>query len=282
MKKILVLLVLLAHISFSYADKVLSDIDFSKGDWILVGVPMHNYQMLPIQKDLGTFMCKDVDFMKEIQNNWDLEFTEEDKCDYHYTLKLYNAGVLKKTLTLNLHCGYLTNEGLSYSFNPALFEKFKSVSKPVDWSRISFADEEILRKAIAKLSATKDVYWYENVKPFQYKGAFLMSFENLSWNTNLDSLYKEVDVELKKISGGDNLYLNQQYYAVNEDIMSISYQVNCNEDVANKFEKYPARITKWRQHVAKGDTVRVVAIGVDEARYRKIMGNDLKPEKKSK
>ena len=34
--------------------------DFSSGDWALVGVPVHNYRMMPIQEELGTFVTKDV------------------------------------------------------------------------------------------------------------------------------------------------------------------------------------------------------------------------------
>ncbi|MBX7242651.1 MAG: hypothetical protein K1X92_12990 [Bacteroidia bacterium] len=273
--QLLIICLFFLGISAVKADKILADMDFSNGEWVMVGVPLHNYQLLPVQQEMGTFICKDVAFMQDIQKVWDFEYTNEDKCDYHYTLKFYQNKELKRTVTLNLHCGYVTSEGLSYFFDPVLFNRFKAVSKPVDWSRINFEDQEVLKKAITRLSKAKDIYWYEDVKPYLYKGFVMMSFNNLPWDANQDSLQKTVEAAIKAQVNSSDFYVFQKGYQVDNDLMYVSYQVNCNENIAKKMDKMSNMITSWKPHMTKGEVLRVVAIGVDEERYGKIMsGNE--------
>lgn len=272
MKKIVSILLLLLQISALKADKILNNLDFSSGEWVMVGVPIHNYQFLPIQQEMGTFICKDVNFMKSIQKSWDFEYTNEDKCDYHYTIKLYKNKELVETMTLNLHCGYITYDGLSYTFDPVLFNQFKSVAKPVDWSRINFENDEMLKKAVLTLSKTSDVYWYEDVKQYQYKGFVNMAYSNLPWDINQDSMYNTVVASVKEKLGNSDFYLQQKGYTVNGDLLYMSYILNCDEANAKKLAKQANVITKWKAHIEKGEVIHVVAIGVNESKYKKIMG----------
>lgn len=272
MKKIIIVFLLFLHFSAAKADKILRDIDFSSGEWVMVGVPLHNYQFLPVQEEMGTFICKDVNFMKDIQKNWDFEYTNEDKCDYHYSIKFYKNKDLAQTMTLNLHCGYITYDGLSYAFDPTLFNRFKAVSKPVDWSRINFENDDMLKKAVATLSKTSDVYWYEDVKQYQYKGYLNLAYSNLPWDVNQDSLKAAVENAIKEKTGAKDFYIQQKGYTVNGDFLYMSYQVSCDENVAKKIAKFPNAVTKWKAHIEKGEVVHVVAIGINESKYRKIMG----------
>jgi hypothetical protein len=272
MRNLLVLVFFFLSFSLVKADKILNDLELNSGEWVMVGVPIHNYQLMPIQQELGTFICKDVSFMREIQKQWDFEYTNEDKCDYHYAIKFYHNKQIVKTITLNLHCGYVTNDGLSYTFDPTIFNRFKQVSKPVDWSRISFEDDAVLKKAIKTLSVTNDVLWYEDVQPYQYKGYFTMSYSRLPWDVDLDSLHKEVENEVKSKTGNKEFYVQLKGYSVENDNMYVSFQVNCNEELAKKANKIPATATKWKAHLEKGQKLYVVAIGLNETKYRKLMG----------
>ncbi len=272
MKKLAFLLSIVFAFNHLQADKIFQQLDFSSGEWVMVGVPLHNYELLPIQQELGTFICKDVSLMKEIQKGWDLEYTNEDKCDYHYTIKFYRNKEQMATYTLNLYCGYITTEGLSYSFNPQMFDKIKKMAKTVDWSRINFSDDKVLRKAISALSQAPDVYWYDDVKPLQYKGFFMMGLRGLSWDTNMDSLYNVTAAYIATKTGKKDFYLKENFYSVEGDMMYVSYQVNCNEEMSKQIQKIPTAITDWHPHVNKGDTIHVVAIGVNESRYYKLMG----------
>lgn len=274
MKKLLLAFMFLLQFIPLFADKILSKMDVSSGDWVLIGVPVHNYRLLPVQEEMGTFICKDNDFIKKIQKEWDLEYTNEDKCDYHYTLKFYKDRKLMKTLKLNLYCGYITDDGISYSFNPELFDKFKSVAKPVPWSRISFKDFGVMKKALTVLDNSPDVYWYEDVNPYQYDGFFMMGVNNIPWDADLDSLYVDVKKMVEQKTGSNNFYLTQSHYELKGDNLFIRYLVNCDEEYYKKTnaEKTPGRITGWKPHFEKGDSVRVVAIGVNESKYRKLMG----------
>lgn len=272
MKKLFFVLSIFFSFNQLLADRVFDELDFSSGEWVMVGVPLHNYQLLPIQQELGTFICKDIAFMKEIQQSWDFEYTNEDNCDYHYTLKFYRDKEAMRTYTLNLHCGYITVDGLSYSFDPKLFDRVKTRAKAVDWSRINFNDEKILRKAINTLDKAPDVYWYEDVKPLQYTGFFMLGVRGLSWDTDMDSLQRVTAALISNRSGQTPFYLKENFYSIDGDMMYVSYQVNCNEDMIKHIQKVPSAITNWRPHVNKGDTIRVVAIGVNETRYHKLMG----------
>lgn len=252
------------------AEKVLAPFDFSQGDWALIGVPLHNYKSLPIQKELGTFVTKDQAFMRQIQEEWDLDMTFEDKCDYHYALKIYRDKELISTIKLNLHCGYLTADGLSYEFAPAEFERFKQHAKPISWSRVSFADLDLLKEAIQRLDKTRDVYWYEDVKPYKYPGYFMFSVNGLPWSANLDSLYTEVDEQIRQASNSHQFYLQKYYHVIRGDNMFVRYIVNCDERVSRKVQL--SQTLGWRSHLSGRDSLRVVAIGLDEERYWKIMG----------
>jgi hypothetical protein len=272
MKKLTFFLCLLFALHNLQADKIFQDLDFSSGEWVMVGVPLHNYQLLPIQQELGTFICKDMSLLKEIQKNWDLEYTNEDNCDYHYTLKFYRNKEEMRSYTLNLYCGYITLEGLSYSFDPQLFDKVKKMAKSVDWSRINFSDEKALRKAITTLSKAPDVYWYEDVRPLEYKGFFMMGLRGLSWDTNMDSLAEATTKYIADKTGKKDFYVKENFFSLDGDMMYVSYEVNCNEDMTKHIQKIPTAVTDWKPHVNRGDTIRVVAIGVNETRYHKLMG----------
>ena len=127
--------------------------------------PIHNFQMLPVQSQLGTFVSEDKKLMQSIQTKWDLKMTFRDKCDYHYEMKFYLDGALKRTLKVNLVCGTLYDDGISYQFSPQLFEEVRKSAKPVDWSRITFGNLDLLRKAINVLDNTPGVFWYKDVQP---------------------------------------------------------------------------------------------------------------------
>jgi hypothetical protein len=271
MQKILSFLcLLLLTIQASFATKVISDLNFLKGDWALVGVPVHNYQMLPIQDELQTFITKDRALMLEIQAKWDLPVTYEDKCDYHYALKFYKDGELVKTLNLNLYCGYLSSDGMAYEFNPAEFERFRARSKPVGWSRISFSDLNRLKDAVTKLDRTKEVYWYEDVEPYRYSGFFMLSINRLPWNADLDSLQREVEKTVRRRGGSDQFYVKKYFHIIEGDQLFARYLVNCEETLAQRIERGDYQLG-WRSHLQNTDSVRIVAIGITQRRYWELM-----------
>ncbi len=277
MKRIIFTLTLvISFFAVVKAEPIFKDINFDDGTWAMVGVPLHNYQKLPIQEEMGTFICEDIAFMKEVQKSWALEYTNEDKCDYHYSLKLYKNGDIEQTVMINLYCGYLTSDGLSYSFNPALFSRFKAVSKPVSWSRISFQDSEVAIKSITKLDRAKGVYWYEDINPYLFKGSLGMAFNNIPYDANRDSLKKSIEATIRTQTGSADFYLVERGYTMPEydnGMLYISYTLNCNENIAKKLEKNPNVTFGWKPHLNKGEPIRVVAIGVDEKRYKSLIEN---------
>ncbi len=253
------------------ADRILADLDLSGGEWTLVGVPIHNYRMLPVQTELGTFICKDLRLMQDLQKSWDFDITFDDKCDYHYSLKFYHNGELVNTLNLNLYCNYLTVGGLSYQFSPEEFERIQQAARRVPWSRISFSDLEILKSAIRTLNKEEDVYWYEDVEQYKYPGYFMLSVNEVPWSSNRDSLKQEVQAKLEYELGSQDFYLQEYFHVIRQDLMYVRYMVNSDPKMAKRLAH---RNVKWRSHLQGKGSVSILAIGVDEERYRDLMGHE--------
>ncbi|MDX2283017.1 MAG: hypothetical protein NW241_02600 [Bacteroidia bacterium] len=251
------------------ADRVLNGLNFLAGEWALVGLPLHNYHLLPVQEELGAFISHDREFMLELQNRWDLEATYEAKCDYHYALKLYQNGELIRTLLLNLHCGYLSLDGIDYAFDPEEFNRFRGRATTVAWSRISFSDLNDLRQAIQTLDQVSDVYWYEDVKPYLYPGFIMLSYTGLSWDADLDSLKSAVHQQIAQKTGSEDFYLQEYFHLIRDDRMQVRYLVNCDERLASVLADQA--VLRWRNHLYNRDAVYILAIGVDELRYRTLM-----------
>jgi len=252
------------------AKQILRDLKFNTGKWTLIGVPLHNYQLLPVQKDVGTFMTEDVQLMKDIQAAWDFDITFDDNCDYHYALKFYQDENLVKTLKLNLSCSYITIEGMSYEFQATEFDRFRKNAKPINWSRISFGQLNTLKKAVEKLDDTQGIYWYEDVNQYKYSGYFLIGYNQLPWNADLDSMYQEVSSAIEKSSGSTDFYLKEHFHLVDDEELFVRYYVNCERSFAQMAEMQNIFVP-WRSHLETTDSIRIVAIGINEKKYWEIM-----------
>ncbi len=272
-----IILLLFVSVSSLSAKALLDKLPLQQGNWAMVAVPVHNYYLLPVQQELGTFMTNDRAFLQEIQARWDFDPVYEDDCDYHYALKFYQDKQLMKTYMLNLHCGYISVDGLSYAFDPAEFQRFQSHSEEIAWSRISFGDLSVLKQAIQTLSQAPDVYWYEDVNQYKYEGFFMLNLNNLSWKTDLDSLQQAVETAIVRKTGKHDFYLQRYFHLVQGEKMSVRYLVNCNQQTGTQLSTYA--VIPWRSHLqpysetTRQDSVRVLVLGVDKRRYFQLMRN---------
>jgi hypothetical protein len=264
------------------AKMILREINFDEGNWVLVGVPLHNYKLLPIQKELGTFIIRNDTLLKEIRENWDFPLTFEDKCDYHYELKFYRDEELQLTLRLNLYCGYITYDDMSYEFNTTEFERIRLGATPIDWSRISFVDMDLLKSAVATLDTVGDIFWYEDVKPYYFSGYTLIGLNELPWYADLDSLQHEVENSIRNQAEEDSFYLKPYFHIIRGDNLYVRYFVHCERDFAEseyaESDLLGNQFLRWRSHLADKDSVSIVAIGLDKLRYRELMEKALEKE----
>ncbi|MEM6261311.1 MAG: hypothetical protein AAGI38_02305 [Bacteroidota bacterium] len=270
MKQRFCLVLALLVFSFLDARPIFSGLNFGETGWAMVGVPIHNYKSLPIQQELGTFIVKDRNFMRQIQQSWDFPITFENKCDHHYAIKIYHNNQLVRTLKINLYCGYITFDGMAYEFNPDLFEAFRNNASSIDWSRISFVDQGLLNDAIVTLDNRTDVYWYEDVYPYTFPGYFMIGLNNLPWNTDMDSLKQVVHTAVSNQTRSNDFYLQTYFHIVKGDNMTVRYLVNCKEELSERFP-YHQQFLKWRSHLADRDSIHIVAIGIDQEKYKRIM-----------
>lgn len=269
MKHLLVFSLTLLSLIPARAERIISDLNFREGDWVLIGVPVHNYQLLPIQSELGTFIMKERQLLQEIQGAWDLDMTFDDNCDYHYELKFYRNGNLQRTLQLNLYCGYITLDGISYRFRPSEFERIRTAARPVDWSRISFGNLDILQKAIKTLDESREIYWYNDIKPYYYSGFFVLNIRDIPWDADPDSILQVISRMIENRMGSQDFYLQEYYTEMIGDFKQSKYFVYCEEVHASAFG--PDQYIRWRSHFSQQDTINILAIGLNRRKYQELM-----------
>ncbi|MEM0998066.1 MAG: hypothetical protein AAGN35_13335 [Bacteroidota bacterium] len=273
MKKILLLLLpLVLGAQVLPAKFLLEDIEMDSGRWEMIGVSLINYEMLDIQHDLGSFIMTDQYRLKEIQSKWDFEEVFEDYCDYHYALKFYKDGELQKTLRVNLVCNYITDGAFSYRFDMNNFLEYRRYYKPIRWSRIRFRDLDLLQVAVDQLDNLPSVYWYGDVKQYDFDGDFSITVDDLPWNANRDSVVAEVTDRIRADLGRDDFYVTQKYWLLSDDFETMTLRLNifCN---ASLYDQYGADdvITRWRNHFSEMSFVQIVVIGLSKKEYFETM-----------
>lgn len=252
-----------------YARKVLSELDFSSGNWVMVGVSLRNAKLHPVQDTLGTFICKDKTVLNKIQSEWDFGPMFEDICDYHYAIKFYRDGELKLTLRVNLNCQYITLGGASFDFTAKDLLKYRPFFKPINWSRITFKNMDVLKEAVQKISQLPGVYGYLDLKPYQYSGYFTVGYDQVHWNADKDSLTRELMREIKNLSGRTDFYAAPTFVFVQGDNMKIRYEVYCEKEF---LDVYRGPVTAgWRSHMEYVDQIQIIVIGMGREAYQKIM-----------
>ncbi len=254
------------------AEKILDDLEFNQGDWALVGIPVHNYKMVPIQQELRTFITRDKSFLNKLKESWDFNITFDDRCDYHYALKFYKENKLVKTVMLNLYCGYISANGFAYEFNPKDFESFKAQARPIKWSRISFGDLEVMKDAVKVLDDSPEVFWYDDVLQYTFSGFFMFSLNGIPWNADVDSLTNEVHDYIIEDTGSEDFHLKRYFHLIEGKRMSVRYMVSCEEPFTDNFGSN--MYVQWRSHLQNTDSVRIVAIGIDQKRYWQLLNSN--------
>lgn len=269
-----IILILIIFINIGFAVPILDDLDFSEGDWTVVAVSLHNYQLVPLQKELGTFKIDDIEILKEMQRSWDLEPFYYDYCEHHYALKFYKGKKLMKTLKVNLYCEYITVGLFSYKFPKSFLLKYKYAFKRLPWARIRFRNLQTLRLALQRIQNAKDVYLYDDYKIYDYDGFFMIGVNKQNWNVNRDSLLKVVKNYVRRVTGTSNFYIKQYiFYLTDEWKLNFRYFIYCDKRI---FDIYKARsrfwMTRWRSHLqVNGGIIKIIVVGVNRERYFKLV-----------
>lgn len=269
MKRLLLIGFLIVLVLPCEADNILKGMDFTRGRWAMVGVPIHNYKLMPIQEEMKTFISYDHVLMANLQQNWNFPVTYDDHCDFHYALKFYQNNVLIRTYEINLYCKYISLEGLSYEFPPEQLEQFRVQATTIPWSRISFSDMQMLQRAIFTLEKNPDVYWYEDVNPYKYPGFIMIGVDKLPWNANLDSLRTSLSGWVSQQTGRSEFYLTEHFHYFQNEQLYVRYLVHCHESLSWKLP--PGTFLPWRSHLFNQDSVVIVALGIDRDKYKRLM-----------
>lgn len=272
MKKIFLVFSFFIIALSAWSKPLLADLDFTTGRWEMVGVSLHNYHPLPIQSELGTFICTDPYIMKQIQQKWDCEEVYEDYCDYHYALKFYRNGELMRTLRVNLLCNYVTLGGLSYYFDTERLVEYRRYFRSVKWSRIRFREMDLLTESVQRLDKMPGVYWYGDVQQYNFEGYFTAQLDSLPWNADRDSVLNEVTLQLADEMGREDFYLGVRYWTFDEEVnwMTLVVDVFCPKTFYGAYER-PNVTTPWIAHLSEQAFIQIVVIGLNKEDYYRVM-----------
>lgn len=272
LKRIIILLAFAGSFLPSQGRAILDELDLSSGRWELIGVSLTNYNLQPIQLDLGTFIVKEAHVLRKMQEQWVFEEKFDDYCDYHYALKFYKDGELMQTIRVNLVCDYASVGGLSYNFSMEDFMEFRPYYRPIRWSRIRFQDFSLLQKSVDVLDEAPDVYWYGDVQQYNFEGEFSITINDLPWNANRDSMIAVVSQQIQDKMGRDDFYVTTKYWLISEDLehMTLRLNVFCNEAFYKAYA-FDNVITRWRSHFSEQSFIQIVVIGMSQSEYFKYM-----------
>ncbi len=271
-------LVLLIAISLNFHARcepkaMLGDLDFSDGEWEMVGVSLHNYWIVPIQNEIRHFVLRNREILQDMKKNWVFEQTYNDYCEHHYALRFYKNGKIMKFLKVNLHCGYISDGGLSYKMDSMQFTKYKRYFFPLKLSKVGYRSLNNIRKAINILISQKDVWLYYDHIPYNYDGYFVVKIDSLPWNVNRDSVLLEMKKKIITYTASSDFYLKQYIYFIDEGIQSIRYEVYCSKAIADKVPE--KMITAgWRHHFEFTDRIDLVFVGINKREYYQLVKGD--------
>jgi hypothetical protein len=255
------------------AYKILSQFHFEQGFWEVAGVKLYNHRMHPIQEELSTFVIKDKDILKKLQQEWEVTPFFEDYCEWHYALKFYCNNKLIKTLKINLYCNYITDGVISYTFKPDFLTKYKLYYKKLPWASVGFTNLQQLRKTIRLLEKKNGVYFYHDLKPYDYDGYFALGVNGLDWGINRDSVVKMVYNKVYAYTGSKDFYVEPYYsFMDNKELICMRFHIYCNQDFAAIYQqKDPNIVASWRSHLDfrdPGEEIELVVIGLTKAELR--------------
>ncbi len=247
---------------------LLGGLNFDEGEWTLVGVSLPNYDPHPLTRQFPAFRLDDKATLKTLQTLWQGRPVYEDYCDYHYVLKLYQGRQLKKTLKVNLRCGYITEGVFSYTFSPEWLTQFQASFKPVLWSRVWFQKNESLRPAVSALLEAPEVFFYEEPEPYLYGGRFILAVDSVPWYANRDSLYQAVQAQIAAAFPPNKAYVRPYFFFLDDRFfLHFRFEVFCNYE---DFQRYAARLpvsVRWQPHIQPGEAKRLILIGVNREKF---------------
>jgi len=257
---------------------VLNALDLAQGHWEMAAVRLHNYKQLPLQEELGTFLVQDPQVLAQMQVAWKQQPFYEDYCDYHYALKFYRDRQLVKTLLLNLDCGYITDGQLNYRFAPEQLVRFRAHFVRVPWSHIRFTDLKLMRKAIDKIAAQPNYYFYSETTPYHYDGCFVLKTTRHTWDEKLDSIQDVLRAHIAHYAGRNDFYIQSKLlFADDAGRISYRHDVYCNKGLAARYLAQDERnlVCGWQSHfelVGEAQpSLGLVVVGINEAGYKQLM-----------
>jgi hypothetical protein len=130
---------------------ILSKLNFEDGRWKFFGIAGKNKQN-SLQDSIGNFYVNDIDVLKSIQKNWDLEeHIGAYACGYHYKFVFIQNDSIEHYWMLNLDCNEICGETLCYEFPEDKLRMFFSKLRKIQKAKYEVHDLLIARKLYKKM-----------------------------------------------------------------------------------------------------------------------------------
>lgn len=263
---------------------LLGDLNFREGNWTLIGVSLPNYTPHPLQKQFPTFLLRDREVLLRLQQLWQASPLYEDHCDYHYVLKIYQDCHLRKTLRVNLSCGYITEGTNSYHFSEEWLLPFASAFQPAFWGQVWFKEYSALRTAAEEILKDCGLYPYEDLTPYRYEGRFVVGADSLA-SQAVDSVVPVLLGRVQQAFPQGKAQVHRIWtFAEEKGRVSVRIEVGSSEGDFQLYGKSLPVIIGWQSYWVEGEPVRVILLGdnpkqVEERlrRWQQKLGASLAP-----
>ncbi|MCS6790416.1 MAG: hypothetical protein NZ580_05505 [Bacteroidia bacterium] len=240
---------------------LLGDLNLREGNWTLIGVSLPNYAPHPLQKQFPAFLLRDREILLQIQSLWQAYPAYEDHCDYHYVLKIYQDCHLRKTLRVNLSCGYITEGANSYRFSEEWLLKFSSAFQPAFWGQVWFREYPALRAAAEEILKSCELYSYEDLVRYRYEGKFIIGADSLAPQL-ADSVVQLLIRQVRRAFPEGRVQIHSTWtFADERGRLSVRIEFGSGETDFQQYGKGLPIIVGWQPHLVEGEPVRVILLG---------------------
>lgn len=242
---------------------LLSDFDFSKGGYFLLGhVGIKNNDSL--LGSYGDFYIDDITTLNTIKEKWKLSKTKTNTftCEQFYYVDICKKGLSEKELTINNDCEkiveqpvdkndidfyYYNYQAYEYAFNESELTAFKNSFKKAFKEEKKFASLELARKYRESVLNDSNLIMVLDPEWIKFDGTFVITYNhNLKWKNYeqaINNALTNLSKEIKRNYPGEQFFLDGQGIGGKNMVV----EIYCNKELAGKFNLYPIECCKWEQ-----------------------------------
>ncbi|WP_411031253.1 hypothetical protein [Spongiimicrobium sp. 3-5] len=244
MKSILTVVIFaLFFLNLSGQQQPFEQIDFSKGDYYLLGVKWTGEET-DLVKSIGNWYVDEIDVLNKIKSEWVFDTPgKQYACGYHYKIQLCRNHEIIKKFYVNLYCNEMLMEGEYFYFDT---EKLTSIQpnlkKPIHKAE-SFNSLKAARDYHKSILGDSTLIWASSPKWLKFEGTFGFTYTDpngdFDFSDDAEEILSELTEEIKTKYPREVFTLDN----VGRSNDELYVKVHCNKSLADAFDIYSRRNT---------------------------------------